>query len=156
MALGEFALAQQSLIKGVNSSSEWAGEHDVFAMLADIAVRKRDHDMLRCYTPLAEENAARYDHILYRAIAQRAWGVIYNLEGKYPEAEERFNQALALFQEMGALWQTGRTLFELGDLARSSGNIAASREWFKGALTAFETIQAVPDIDKIRQLMAEL
>jgi hypothetical protein len=156
MARGEFASAQEALIRGVDKSYGWSGEHDLYAMLADIAVLKRDHAGLKLYAPLAEEHAIRYGHTLYLAIAHRAWGVYYHLEGSYKAAEGQLCQALRLFRELEALWQAGRTLFELGDLARSSGDRLASKEHFQDALAAFETIQAVPDAVRIQQLMSEL
>lgn len=45
-----------------------------------------------------------YDHMLYMAIAKRAWGVICHLEGRYSEAGERLKQALQMFRELETLW----------------------------------------------------
>ena len=155
MARGEFAPAQEALIRGVDKRYGWSGEHDLYAMLADIAVLERDQAGLVRYAPLAEAHAARYGHTLYLAIAQRAWGVSYHLEGRYQEAEQRLHQALRIFQELKTHWQIGRTLFELGDLARSSGDLPTSKESFQDALAAFELVRAVPDIVKIQQWISD-
>lgn len=156
MAKGEFAPAQEALIRGVDKSYGWSGEHDLYAMLADIAVLERDQAGLRRYAPLAEENAVRCGHALYLAIAQRAWGVSFHLEGRFQEAGQRLHQALKSFRDLGARWQAGRTLFELGELARASGDQPACRERFQDALAAFETVRAVLDVARIQRLMSDL
>ena len=55
----------------------------------------------------------------YTAIAHRAWGVAHTLAGEYPQAETRLQQALEIFTAYPAPWQMGRTLFEMGELARA-------------------------------------
>ena len=128
-----------------------AHEHDTFAMLADTAMQQRDKDALRQYAPRLEELAARDNHKLYLAIAQRAWGVAHRLAGEHAEAEARLKQALELFEELEARWQIGRTLAELGELARARSNSEAARDCFTQALAAFEALQAVPDMERTRE-----
>jgi len=61
MAEGEFVLVQEYLEIALNKTAAWVGEHDLYAMLADTAVRRRDEAGLQKYAPLAEEFAmARY------------------------------------------------------------------------------------------------
>ena len=63
-----------------------------------------------------EKLASRDNHRLYLAIAHRALGVGHRLAGEHAAAETRLKQALELFTKLGARWQIGRTLFELGEL----------------------------------------
>ena len=74
MAEGEFALATQALELALTSRTEWIGDHDFDAMLADAAALQHDEIALRRYAPLLEELALRYGHLLYQAIAHRAGG----------------------------------------------------------------------------------
>ena len=134
----------------LHSSSEWVSDHDIYAILVDMAVLQRDEAGIRQYTPQAEELAMRYGHTLYQAIAHRAWGVAHRLAGEYPEAEARLNQALDLFSGLNTRWQIGRTLFELGELAAAQTDAAQARDHFTRALTAFEAMHAAPDVARTR------
>ncbi len=153
MAEGEFALVRQNLEIALDRSAQWVGEHDLYALLADAAAQQRDEAALRQYAPLAEEAAARYDHTLYRAIAQRSFGVMYCLAGDHAEAQARLQQALALFQELDARWQIGRTLFELGELAHAQLNGVAARNYLSNALATFEEIRATPDAARTQVML---
>lgn len=155
MAAGEFALVQEYLEIALNKTAAWVGEHDLFAMLADTAVQRLDEAGLQKYAPLAEEFALRCDHKLYLAIAHRAWGVSHRLAGQYADARTRLQQALELFQQLETRWQIGRTLFELGELSLTQESMDA-REQFSLALSAFETMSALPDAARTREKIATL
>jgi tetratricopeptide (TPR) repeat protein len=156
MAEGEFALVRQHLEEALKQGGQWVGDHDLYMMLADAAAQQRDEDALRRYAPLAEEAAARYDHKLYQAIAHRAWGVAHRLAGEHAESEARLNQALASFNTLDAHWQIGRTLFELGELARARTDSAAARDTFSKALAEFERLGAAPDAARTRMALESL
>jgi hypothetical protein len=155
MAEGEFTLVQEYLEIALNKTAAWVGEHDLFAMLADTAVQGRDEAGLQKYAPLAEEFALRCDHKLYLAIAHRAWGVSHRLAGQYADSRTRLQQALELFQQLDTRWQIGRTLFELGELSLTQESMDA-REQFSLALSAFETMNALPDAARTREKIATL
>ena len=125
-------------------------------MLADAAAQQRDEEALRHYAPLAEATAIRYGHMLYQAIAHRAWGVAHRLEGDYAGAEARLLRALELFQGLETRWQIGRTLVDLGEVARARGDIAAARDHYDRALAAFEAMGAVPDAVRTRTMLQGL
>jgi hypothetical protein len=156
MAEGEFALVRQHLEAALGKTASWVGEHDLYAMLADAAAQQRDEAGLQQYAPLAEEAAARYEHKLYQAIAHRAWGVGHGLAGEPAEAEARLNRALELFRELDTRWQIGRTLFELGELARTQNDTVEAREHHTLALAAFEDMQAAPDAARTRAILEAL
>ncbi len=156
MAEGEFVLVRQHLEEALKLTGEWVGDHDLYVMLADAAAQQGDKDALRQYASLAEEAAARYDHKVYQAIAHRAWGVAHRLAGEHAESEARFDQALALFQALDTRWQIGRTLFELGELARARMDSAAARDYFSKALAEFERLGAAPDAARTRATLESL
>ena len=88
------ALVADSVVRGFRWGVHYtvdAGAHN--AALTDAASRQGDEAAIRQYAPEAEALAERYGHVLYRAIAHRAWGVAHRLAGEYPEAQARLNQA---------------------------------------------------------------
>jgi len=135
-----------------------AHDHDAYAMLADSAAQQRDVAALSQYAPRAEELAARDGHKLYLAIAHRARGVAGRLEGPsaHVEAQAQFDLALESFQQMGARWQAGRALCEMGELALARSNADAARDYFSRALAAFEEMQAAPDAARTRAMLKSL
>jgi hypothetical protein len=158
MAEGEFALVwEHSETALARPSMGWitVGDHDLYSLLADSAVGRRDAAALNRYVPLAEETAVRCDHRLYLAIAHRAGGVAHRLAGEYPEAETQLAAALELFDGMGARFQTGRTLVELGELAASQAGADRARACYTRALAEFEALGARPDVVRTREKLAE-
>jgi hypothetical protein len=164
MAEGEFALVRQHLEQALPKRAiplghgAPAGDHDLYAMLADVSALQRDEAALRKYAPLAEEAAARCGHPLYLAIAHRAWGVAHRLAGRsaYTESEARLRNALDLFSALETRWQIGRTLFELGELAAARKDAGGARDYFSRALAAFEALRAAPDAARTRRALASL
>ena len=134
-----------------------AHDHEVYMTLADTAVELRDLGAISKYAPELEELASRDSHRLYLAIAHRALGVGHRLAEEHAAAETRLRQALELFTKLGARWQIGRTLFELGELNRErSQNGAKAREYFAQALGSFEEMQAKPDAERTRAALDSL
>lgn len=160
MAEGEFALVKDYLeaagSKPISARGLLFHDNELYSMFADLAVQQRDEVTLRHYAPLAEETADRDGHILHQASAHRAWGVLHRLQGEYTAAECRLNEALALFQYLGTRWQIGRTLYELGDLARDRTDSVGARDYFSRALGSFEAMKAVPDILQTQAALASL
>ena len=134
-----------------------AHDHEIYMILADTAVEMRDSSGLYKYAPLLEELANRDKHKLYLAIAHRAYGVAHRLEGKHAEAETQLKQALELFTKLGARWQIGRTLFELGELKLpQSEEKAKAIEYYSQALGSFQEIQALPNAERTRAALNSL
>jgi len=156
MAEGEFALVRQHLEAALPQTADWVGDHDLYAMLADAAAREGNLPALHRYAPLAEESAVRYDHRLYRAIADRAFGVAHRLAGEHSQAQARLEQALELFSELETNWQTGRTYFELGAVAQAQSNTAGAIRFFSNALAEFERQGAGPDVIRTQAALAKL
>jgi len=155
-AEGEFALVRKILEPTLAVPAEWIGDHDLYAMLADVAARQRDEAALRIYAPQAEAWAKSCDHMLYSAMALRAWGVLHRLKDECESAALCLTQGLALFRELGARWQVGRTLFELGELATAQASPQVARDYYGEALSAFEEMGASPDVARVRDVLAAL
>jgi hypothetical protein len=132
------------------------GEHDLYAQLADAAVQNREVDALRQYAPLAEAAANRVGHPLYQGVAQRAWGVLHCLTGDYAASDTRLHRALDVFGQLGTQWQLGRTHFELGELFLVQRDNCAAWDAFTCALKAFESLDAAPDVERTRSMLAHL
>ena len=130
-----------------------AHDHEIYMTLADTAVELRDAEALRNYTPELEKLADRDDHKLYLAIAHRARGVAHRLAGEQSPAETRLKRALELFTQLGARWQMGRTLFELGELHVTASQ---ARLYYSQALASFEEIQAAPYAERTRRALSSL
>ena len=160
MAEGEFALVKNYLEiagkKPLSTRGFVVNETERYFLLAEVAVQERDEAALHHYAPLAEEMAVRDGHLLFQASAHRAWGVLHRLDGKYEEAEARLNQALDMFQKLETRWQTGRTLFELAELALTQINTVKARDYFSRTLVLFEEMKAVPDAARTRAALEAL
>ena len=162
-AQGEFALVKQNLENAIGTAGQpvnfgtMAHDHEIYMTLADTAVELRDEDALRKYGPQLEKLASRDNHRLYLAIADRALGVRHRLAGEQAAAETRLRQALELFTKLGARWQIGRTLFELGELyLEGSEKATKAREYFAQALGSFEEIQATLNAERTRAALNAL
>lgn len=160
MAEGEFVLMTQHLEEAIKLNLAMGAvrgsELKYYALLADAAAQQKDPVGLQKYAPLAEESAASIDHKLFLAIAHRSWGVAHTLAGDYFQAEARLMQALEIFTGYPAPWQIGRTLFELGELARVRMETEQARNYFLRALNAFEDLQAAPYAKRSRDALETL
>lgn len=161
-AQGEFALVKEKLESVLELSGQpvkrgtMAHKHIIYMMLADSAVQLRDKRALTRYAPLLEELAVRDGHQPYLAVAHRAWGVAHRLDGAYAAANDRLQKALAIFEELGAHWQSGRTRIELGELALAEGDEALARDHFTHALEGFAVIKARPDAQRTHAMVEAL
>jgi len=156
MAAGEFAPARQNLEIALKTSSEWIGDHDLYAMLVDLAVRQRDESDIRKYAAQTAALATGYGHELYQAVAYRAWGVAHRLDGDNAAAKASLNRALEIFSQLKTRWQMGRTLLELGELAVTQTSTAEARDFFIRAIELFEAMQASPDVLRTRAALEAL
>jgi tetratricopeptide (TPR) repeat protein len=161
-AQGEFALVREELESALALPGQpvkrgtMAHKHIVYMMIADAAAQSRDLEALTRYASLLEELALRDEHLPYLAVAHRSWGVAHRLNKAYDRATARLTKALALFEDLEARWQTGRTLLELGELALAQADQAGARDYYGRALTAFEAMGASPDVQKTREALKAL
>jgi len=132
-----------------------AHTHIVYMMLVDSAVRARDLASILEYAPLLEELAIRDDHQPYLAVCHRAFGLAHRLADEFEQAEIRLQKALGIFENMGAKWQSGRTLFELGALADQRGQDELAIELYNNAKNKYEELIAVPEIERINAVLTK-
>ncbi len=160
LAAGEFARVREHLeigmAKSVDARIASGGEHDLYAMLVDAAVRERDAEELTRYVPLAEETASSTGHALYQAIADRGRAVLFTLQGNYPEAQRRLDKAEAVFKELGTRWQVGRCQFEHGLIAQAQHDYAAARDHLTRAAEIFDALGAAPFVAQARTALAHM
>ena len=133
-----------------------AHQHIVYMMMADAAAQARDSAGLQRYAPKLEALALQDNHQPYLGIAHRAFGIAHLLAGQHVEAVKRLNKAMEIFAKLEFVWQIGRTYFEMGEVARSLADANRARDYFNRALTAFETIKAVPDSERTRAALGAL
>jgi len=162
LAEGEFALRRDYVEKALTKAIDpvkWGSapsELDLQATLVDTASRQRDEEALTKALPLLEERSTVVKHTLFQGVAERGWGVAYTLGGRYPEAARRLNSALRRFRRLRTRWQEGRTRYELAELARAQGDEHGARAHYSKALAAFETMGAVPDVERTLTRLATL
>jgi tetratricopeptide (TPR) repeat protein len=153
-AKGEFAQVVKNMREAQKKSGQpvkrgtMAHEHDVFFQLCESAAHLGDLDEMQRSAHRLEELASRDKHNLYLAVAQRTFGIGHRLAGEYAEAGMRLNQSLLLLNELGAHWQIGRTLFEMGELDRALTDFHSAENHYRLALDQFKALGALPDIEK--------
>ena len=158
-AKGEFALVQAKLEAALAKPGQpvrrgtMAHDHHMFMLLTEAAAQQRDPAALARYAPRLAALAERDGHRLYAAIAERAAGVAQRLSGNYPAATAHLDRALAVFTDLGAGWQRGRTLLEQAELHLAQGQPDAAHDRYAQALAAFEALQAAPDAERTRAAM---
>jgi tetratricopeptide (TPR) repeat protein len=133
-----------------------AHEHIVYMMLAEAAAQLADPEALAKYAERLEELATRDGHRPYLAVAHRAWGIVHRLAGDYESAEEQLQKALALFEEIDARWQIGRTQVEIAELKLARGETEGARDQLSQAAGTFEALQAGPDLVRAQTALAEM
>lgn len=161
-ATGEFARVSEMMVTAQEKPGQpvkrgtMPHEHDVMMQLTEAAAQSRELEALKRYAPRLEQLAERDDHKLYLAIASRGKGIANRLSGKYMEAEQDLYRSLEIFKEYQASWQTGRTLFEIGELHRENNELEKARIDFSGALVEFQAMHANPAIERVRSALAGL
>jgi glycine/D-amino acid oxidase-like deaminating enzyme len=149
----------QQAIGEVGFGTPWGSighDHDLYVLLADSAAHAEEMAELRQYAAAAEELAQADDHALYRALADRAWGVAHRLAGEGRLAQTRLTHALAGFEALGARWQVGRTRVQLAEVALAEGQPDPARDHLGQALEAFEALGAAPDAARARARLDSL
>lgn len=80
--------------------------------------------------PLLEETAERVETLLH-------WGAVLKLVGRWQEAEERFQEALAAAEGLDEAGSRARCRQALGSLRRSQGDYPAALDWLGQAQGGF-------------------
>ncbi len=130
-----------------------AHKHIVYMMLVDSAAAAGDATTILKYAPMLEELAIRDDHQPYLAVCHRAYGIAHMFSGELEEAETCLHLALKIFEDRELLWQSARTMVALGKLAKLRNQTERSRELFRKALEKFQTLQAIPDVNRTTAML---
>jgi hypothetical protein len=160
--MGEFAQVHQNMEMALTRPGQpvrrgtMAHLHDVYMILADSAVQRRDLTDLRRYAQELETLARRDGHRLYLAIARRAWGVAQMLAGEFDEAAGSLSRAGETFGEYGTRWQIGRTFCEMAELSLAQSDRTKAREYFSRAFEEFDALKAAPDMERTRSALEAL
>lgn len=159
-AEGEFVLVSEHLEaigkKPALMRGQLVTDNTLNFMRADLAGLQRNETDLRRYAPVALETAVRDGHMLFKASAQRALGVLHRLTGDYEKSGEHLRQALQIFEDMETRWQVGRTLVEMAELAAAQDDCAQARDLYLAAIDAFEEMGARPDLERAQAALAAL
>jgi tetratricopeptide (TPR) repeat protein len=161
-AEGEFALVMEKLDAALALPGQpvkrgtMAHKHIIYMMLVEAAAQLPDPTALSEYAERLEELATQDSHKPYLAVAHRGWGIAHRLDGDYDLAKERLQQALALFVELEAGWQIGRTHVEMAELNLALTEEAKAADHFSQALGAFEKLKAGPDMARTQAALAEI
>jgi len=83
----------------------------------------------------------------------RSLGVHRRQHGRLDEAETLLRESEDLFRALDCPWELGKTLRELALLRRAQGRPDEADRLLREALAHFESLRAVPDIDRTRALM---
>lgn len=127
-----------------------AGDHEVYGLLLDTAVRERDEAVLNKYLDMAEQTAERCEHPLFQAIAARARGVSQRLACQTNQARRHLEAALDDFRQLDTKWQIGRTLVELAELEDPGDDGTSAQYLLSEALEIFDELGANPDAARVR------
>jgi len=129
---------------------------DFNVLYADMAAQARDATALERFVPLAEQAARDFGHRLYTAIALRARGVQALLTGRASEAVVCENEAVALFEAIGARYQLGRTLAERARAFSALGDPSSARADWSRAGSLFDAQGALPASRQAHEAVAAL
>jgi tetratricopeptide (TPR) repeat protein len=124
--------------------------------LVDTAGEHAHTETLVKYVPMIEDAFTDTNHPLHKAISLRSSGVLHRLQGDYPQAEEKIEQALEIFKGLEAQYQIGRTYHELGQLELAKNNPSQAKEHFSDALIAFEKMRAAPAIERTQAALQKI
>ncbi|MBE3560705.1 MAG: AAA family ATPase [Ktedonobacteraceae bacterium] len=150
-------------------SSEPFPSPEVLSTLAELLVITGDTTEAQaamCERAIQQAQAAGAHKSL--AVALRARGHMYIGQQQWQQAENDLRQALQYCEDLDLPWERGNTLYYLGILYqrrasqyapaernKRSEDIGRAHRHFELALGFFESLQAVPAIQRVRRAMAE-
>ncbi len=91
-----------------------------------------------------------------RATADAGAAAVALVEGALGEAERAATHARMLFDEIDLSYESARVSLLLGQIQQAKGNADLARSEMTTALTTLESIGAVPDANRARELLAAL
>jgi ATP/maltotriose-dependent transcriptional regulator MalT len=99
-----------------------------------------------------ERIADRMGAAVLHARAARAWGALLLAEGHPSAALEKLRAAWTGFRDIGAPYEVARTRVLLSQACRGLDDVDTASMHMDAARTCFETLGAVPDLERLRLL----
>jgi tetratricopeptide (TPR) repeat protein len=122
----------------------------------DVAVAMGDADVARSAAAELDTIAEANGRPALRATADAAAAAVALMDGELGAAEESARRAQALFDDVDLSYESARMSVLLGRIRQAASDLEHAHGDFESALAAFETIGAVPDADRTRELLGAL
>lgn len=119
----------------------------------DVALELDDLDTARRAASELGEIAATYSSPALAATAAASAGAVALADGTLDSAQDNAAQAKRLFHETDLIYEAARASVLLGEIHRAQRNDEAARSEISSALAIFDTIGAVPDAARARNLL---
>ncbi len=87
------------------------------------------------------------------ALNCRSLGLHAREHGRLDEADALLSEASDLFRSLDCPWDLGKALREVAQLRRAQGRADDAARLLQEALTHFEALRALPDIERTRALL---
>jgi class 3 adenylate cyclase len=121
----------------------------------EIGLAAGDLDSVADHVAKLEQIAGSFRTTAVTATAEHARGRLLLAQGDATTALARLGQAVELWHELGAPYETARARTALGEALRADGDEAAARLEFESAKTDLERLGALPDARRVGQLLGE-
>ena len=128
------------------------GRGALLGPFVEIMIAAGDLSAARAAAEELDEIAARFQAPLLRAHAAHAWGAVLLAEGDAGGALERLRAAWTAWKEVGAPYEIARTRILLGLACRALDDTDTASMHFDAARATFETLGAVPDLERLQRL----
>lgn len=157
LARGATKEARQILLAALDVRSGRLAMPVLIAELADLGARSGDRDFYERFGAQALELGWRSGSRKALAQATRARGIMALAESAWDDAQYDLENALKRYQELGTLWEEGRTHYALASFYRrraSAGDDDLAEQELARALELFEAVRSVRDIARTRAALA--
>lgn len=155
LAQGDVAGAQASVNRALADQTSAFSRFRLLAPAIEIALAAGDIEAARGAAAELEEIASIYKTTALLATAASASGALLLAEGEASEAAQKLRRAVELWNEAGAPYEVARARRTLGEAYRADGDESAAIVEWEAAKTAFERLGAVPDADRVAELLGK-
>ena len=151
----------QAAIAYVDSVGGWPGESDLayshlLATRAWVELHRGNIDGAKDLADRATELASADQNRTILVDALRVQGMILASEEKTDEAQQAFEESIAIARTIEQPYAEGRSLEAFGRARLAQGNGDAARDLLKCALEDFERIGATGDVIRITELISAM
>jgi tetratricopeptide (TPR) repeat protein len=122
----------------------------------DVALTLGDADVARSAAAELDAIAEANGRPALRATAEAAAAAVALMDGELEAAEQSARRAQALFDQVDLSYESARVSVLLGRIRQAASDLERAQGELAAALAAFETIGAVPDANRTRELIGAL